>query len=162
MSVRSSRPNKALQRTATPLCSYAARSVQPQTMKNHIAVLIASLTAVTSTFAASYSTEATITPLKDKTQYEAVVRVSQLVERDGKLAEELIAQPKITFLPGSPASLYSGLQPSNPNYQNEDNVSVDVSWPTAGEGGFALCTVTVKRGDKVVSKSKMKVKVDDK
>jgi hypothetical protein len=54
------------------------------------------------------------------------------------------------------------LQPSNPNYQNEDNVSVDVSWPVAGEGGFALCTVTVKRGDKVVSKSRMKVQVDNK
>ena len=131
-------------------------------MKNHIAILVASLTAVTSTFAAFYSTEATITQLKDKTQYEAVVRVSKLVERDGQFEEEWIAQPKVTFLPGWPASLYSGLQPSNPNYKNEDNVSVDVSWPTAPEDGFALFTVIVKRGDKVVSKSKMKVKVDDK
>jgi hypothetical protein len=130
-------------------------------MKKHIALLVAVLTAVSSAFAASYSTEATITPLTAKGQYEVVVRVSQLIERDGKVTEELVSQPKVLAGLGVPASLYSGLQPSHADYQKEDNVSVDVSWPEAGKSGLAFCTVTVKRGDKVVSKSKLQVRVED-
>jgi len=57
-----------------------------------------------------------MTRQKDKGTYEVVVRVSQLVERDGKVTEELISQPKITSSPGAPASLYLGLQPPNPDY----------------------------------------------
>jgi len=116
---------------------------------------------IRSGFRASYSTEATIAPMKSKGRCEVVVRVSQLVERDGKLTEELISQPKIRTGFGVPASLYSGLQPAQPNYQNEDNVSVDVSWPEAGKNGLAYCTVMIKRGDIVVSKSKLQVRVED-
>jgi hypothetical protein len=124
--------------------------------------LLASFTAVGSAFAASYSTEATMTPTKAKNQCEVVVRVSQLVEQDGKLKEELISAPRILTNFGTPASLYAGLQPSNADYQKEDNVSVDVAWPEAGKGGLAVCTVTIKRGDKIVSKSKLQVMVEDK
>src|SRR6185503_1207825 len=133
------------------------------TMKTFITILVAAACAVASTsFAATYSTEATMTRLKDKGTYEVVVRVSQLVERDGKIAEELISQPKITSSPGVPASLYSGLQPPNPEYTKVENVSVDVSWPEVGKKDHAVCTITVKLGDKIVSKTKMKVTVEEK
>jgi hypothetical protein len=141
---------------------YSIRSVRPKTMKKHIALFVASLTAVTSVVAASYSTEATMTPQKDKSVYEVIVRVSHLVEKDGKVTEELIARPKVSGPLGVPASMYSGLQPTQADYQKEDNVTVDVSWPKAGQSGVAFCTVTVKRGDRVVSKSKLQVTVEDK
>ncbi len=131
-------------------------------MKKLITILVAAASAVASAAAANYSTEATITRQKDKGTYEVVVRVSQLVERDGRTIEELIEQPKITSSPGVPASLYSGLQPPNPDYTKKENVSVDVSWPEVGKRDFAICTVTVKLGDKIVSKTKTKVMVEDK
>jgi hypothetical protein len=131
-------------------------------MKKHIAVLVASLTALTSALAASYSTEAIITQQKDKGRYLVDVRVLQLVEHDGQLTEQLVARPRIDSAPGIPATLYQGPQPSQPNYQTEENVTVDVSWPEAGQSGFAICSITVKLGDKVVSKSKLKMEVDNK
>ena len=132
-------------------------------MKRIIALLLAAACAVVPTaVAATYSTETTVTRQKDKERFLVEVRVSQLMERDGKLTEQLIARPRIDSAPGVPASLYSGLQPSHPNYQNEENVSVDVSWPETGQSGFAICSVTVKLGDKVVSKSKMKFDVTGK
>jgi len=85
-----------------------------------------------------------------------------LIERDGKLVEELMTQPKIQSAPGVPASTYVGLGPSHANYANEENVTVEASWPEAGKSGFAVCSITVKLGDKVVSKSKLQIKVDDK
>jgi hypothetical protein len=131
-------------------------------MNKHIALLVITLSAVATTaFAASYSTEATMTRQKDKNTYTVTVRVSRLVEQDGELTEQLIAKPKITSSPGGPASMYQGLQPPNPDYQKQENVSVDVSWPEVGKSGFALCTVTVKLGDKIVSKSKLQVAVDE-
>jgi orotate phosphoribosyltransferase-like protein len=57
--------------------------------------------------------------------------------------------------------MYFGLQKPDPNFQKEENVSVDVAWPEAGKSGFALCTVTVKLGDQTVSKSKLQVIVDE-
>ena len=103
-----------------------------------------------------------MTRQKDKGTYEVVVRVSQLVERDGKVTEELISQPKISASPGAPGSLYVGLQPPDPDFKRKENVSVDVSWPEVGKTDFAVCTITVKLGDKIVSKSKMKVTVEEK
>ena len=102
-------------------------------MKKHIALLIASFTGVTSVIGASYSTEATMAPQKDKGTYDVVVRVSQLVEQDGKVTEELIARPQISGPLGVPASIYAGLQPTQADYQKEDNVTVDVSWPKTGQ-----------------------------
>ena len=132
-------------------------------MKKLITILVAiACTVAGTTSAASYSTEATMTRQKDKGTYEVVVRVSQLVERYRKVTEELISQPKITSSPGVPASLYSGLQPQNPDYTRKENVSVDVSWPEVGKTDFAVCTITVKLGDKIVSKTKMKVTVEEK
>jgi hypothetical protein len=106
-----------------------------------------------------YSTVATIAPLMDKGQYKVDVRVSRLVEQDGKFVEKLIAQPRLLSGLGCPASLYQGLQPSNPDYQKQENVSVDVSWPYPDESGVAYCTVTVKLGDKLVSKTKVELQI---
>jgi hypothetical protein len=132
-------------------------------MNQHIAFLIATLaTFANTTFAASYSTEATMTRETAKNTYTVIVRVSRLVERDGKLTEQLIARPRIISSPGGPASMYQGLQSPDPDYQKVENVSVDVAWPKIGESGFALCTVTVKLGDEIVSKSKLQVAVDEK
>jgi len=132
-------------------------------MKKLIILLVATACAAASTaVAASYSTEATMTRQKDKGTYEVVVRVSHLVERDGKIIEELIEQPKITSAPGVPASLHCGLQPSDRDYTKRENVSVDVSWPKAGKQDFAVCTVVVKLGETIVSKTKTRVTVEEK
>jgi hypothetical protein len=112
--------------------------------------------------AADYSTEATITEQKDKGTYLVEISVSRLMEQNGQVVERVIARPRISAAPGVPASLYSGPQPSQADYKTEENVSVDVSWPEAGQGGFVICSVTVKLGDRVVSKSKMKVQIEAK
>ncbi|MGA3266900.1 MAG: hypothetical protein ABSE16_08760 [Verrucomicrobiota bacterium] len=127
----------------------------------HFLTIITALAAVVSctAVAASYSTEATITPLPDKGQYQVDVRVSRLVQQDDKVAEEVIARPRIFAGLGCPASFYQGSQPANPDYLNENNVSVDVSWPYPKESGVAFCTVVVKQGDEVVSRSKFQLQV---
>ncbi|HEY3916035.1 MAG TPA: hypothetical protein VGN61_16225 [Verrucomicrobiae bacterium] len=131
-------------------------------MKNLIALLVTTACAIaTPTFAATYTTEATMTRQKDKGTYEVVVSVSQLVRKDGKVAEELIARPKITSSPGVPAGLYSGLQPSDRDYKKKENVRVEVAWPETGKKDFATCTVIVKLGDDLVSKTKMQVTVEE-
>lgn len=132
-------------------------------MKKLIAIFVVAACAVASTaVAATYSTEATMTRQKDKGTYEVIVRVSHLVERDGKVTEELIEQPKITSSPGSPASLHSGLPSSDPDFAEKENVSVDVSWPEVGKRDFAICTVVVKLGNTMVSKTKVQVTVEEK
>lgn len=129
-------------------------------MKNFLTVIIAVAVSLSYTAAAaSYSTEATIAPLPDKGQYKVEVRVSRLVNQGGKLVEELIAQPSILSGLGCPASCYQGLQPRNPDYQKQDSVSVDVSWPYPSESGVAFCAVTVKHGDEVVSKSRLQLQI---
>jgi hypothetical protein len=130
-------------------------------MKMLLTLLLATTCLATpAAFGAAYSTEATMTQKKDKGRYLVEVQVMQLVERDGQLVEQVIARPRIDSAPGVPASLYQGLQPTHPNYQKEENVTVDVSWPEAGKTGFAHCSVTVKLGDKVVAKSKLKIEVE--
>src|SRR5580658_5248713 len=94
----------------------------------------------TTSMAATYSTEATMTKQKDKGTYLVDVCVSQLIERGGKLTEQVIARPRITSAPGVPAGLYCGLQPNQPNYKKEENIRLDVSWPESGQSGFAICT----------------------
>jgi hypothetical protein len=131
-------------------------------MKKMLAILIGTVCAVSSAVAANYSTEATMTRQRGKGTYEVVVRLSHLVERKGEVREELIDQPKLTSSPGVPASLYSGRQPSDPDFRKTENVSVEVSWPEAGKRDFAVCTVVVKLGDKIVSKTKSRVAVEEK
>jgi len=129
-------------------------------MKKLILILVTAACAVANTaLAAPYSTEATMTRQKDKGTYEVVVSVSQMVKNGDKVTEELIARPKIISAPGVPATLYSGLQPSDRNYKKKENVSVNVSWPEGGKRDFAVCTVVVKLGDELVSKTKMQVTV---
>ncbi len=60
---------------------------------------------------------------------------------------------------GCPASLYQGLARTNPGYQNEDNVSVDVSWPYPEESGVAFCTIVVKHGDQVAARSRLQLHI---
>ena len=43
--------------------------------------------------------------------------------------------------------------------KEKEDITVDVSWPEPGQTGFAICNIVVKRGDKVVSKSRLKVQV---
>ncbi len=129
-------------------------------MKHYLALIIAAAAALSlGADAASYSTEATITPLPDSGQYQVDVRVSRLVQQDGKAVEELIAKPRLLSGMGCAASLYQGLAPTNPGYQNEDNVSVDVSWPYPDESGVAYCTVVVSHGDEVVARSKLQLQI---
>jgi hypothetical protein len=129
-------------------------------MKSFLTLIVAVAVVLSYTAAAaSYSTEATITPLANKGQYKVDVRVSRLVEQDGKLVEKLISQPKILSGLGCAASFYQGLQPTDPDYQKKESVSVDVSWPYPSESGMGLCTVIVKLGDDVVSESKVEVQI---
>ena len=60
----------------------------------------------------------------------------------------------------NPASVYQGPEPGQPNYQQEENVTLAVSWPEDGKSGFAVCSITIKRGEKIVSRSKIKIRVD--
>ena len=110
--------------------------------------------------AATYSTDATVSLQKDEGTLNVDVRVSRLLEQDGKPSEQLVAAPKIKTAPGVPATLYTGLQPTDPNYASQENVTVDVSWPYPNESGTAFCAVTIKRGDEVVSKAKLQLKIE--
>jgi hypothetical protein len=131
-------------------------------MTKRITVLVATacMAAFTS-FAANYSTEATMTRQKYKGTYEVVVSVSRLLEHDGKTTEQLIDRPKITSAPGVPATLQCGMQPTDADYKKKENITVDVSWPQSGKQDFAVCTVVIKLGDKIVSKTKTRVTVDE-
>jgi hypothetical protein len=132
-------------------------------MKNFLIIIIGAAVVLSYTaFAASYSTEATITPLMDKGEYKVDVRISRLVEQDGKLVENLISEPRIRSGLGCAASYYQGLQPTNPDYQKQENFSIDVSWPYPNESGVAFCTIVVKQGDKVVSKSRLQLQITGK
>lgn len=111
-------------------------------------------------FAATYSTEATMSLHKEEGKLNVDVRVWRLVDQDGKLVEQLVSAPRVKTAPGLPASLYTGLQPADPDYANKENVSVDVSWPYPDESGTAFCAVTIKRGNEVVSKSKLQLKIE--
>src|SRR5207249_8516696 len=113
-------------------------------------LLVSVCLAVSRGSAASYSTDATLSLQKEEGILNVDVRVSRLVEQDGGSAEQLVAAPKIKTAPGVPATLYTGLQPTDPNYAKEENVSVDVSWPYPNETGTAFCVVTIKRGSQIV------------
>lgn len=110
-----------------------------------------------SAYAANYSTEATITRQKDKGIYLVEVYIWRLVERNGKTEEELISHPRLQSSPGVPATLSSRI----PHTKGEQ-VNVDVLWPASGKEDFAVCTIIVKEGDKVVLKNKTRVSVDEK
>jgi len=110
--------------------------------------------------AGNYSTEATMSLQKDQGTVSVVVRVSRLLEQDGKLVEQLVTEPRIQTGPGVPASLYTGAQPSDPDYASRENVAVDVSWPYPNESGTAFCAVTIKRGSEVMSKSRLQLKIE--
>jgi hypothetical protein len=141
---------------------FAPTRVSQSVMSKLIAFFVAAAcTVACTTIAAGYSTEATMTRLKEKGSYEVIVRVSHLVEQDGKVVEKLFQRPRIMSSPGVPASLYCGPQPSDEDYMKRENVSVDVSWPEFGKQDFAVCAVVIKLGDKIVSKTKTRVSVEE-
>src|ERR1700679_4296537 len=98
-------------------------------MQNIKPLILAICTIAITASAVPYSIDATITPQKNKSQYQVVVHVSKLIEQNGKLIEKLICTPKVTSGFGGAASLYQGLTPNNPDYSNQENVSVDVFYP---------------------------------
>lgn len=130
-------------------------------MQNFIVIFMAAaLGAAPVTIAATYSTDATMSLQKEEGIYNVVVRVSELIAQDGKVTERLITEPRIQSTPGAPASFYAGVSPGDPDYSREENVAVDVSWPYPNESGIASCVVIVRRGDNIVSKSKLQLKVE--
>jgi hypothetical protein len=122
--------------------------------------LAAALGTARVTIAASYSTEATMSLQKDEGTYLVEVKISELTEKNGKVTERLISRPRLLSSPGVPATLYTGAEPKNPDYAKEENITVDVSWPYPNESGTAFCSVTVKRGDSILTKSRMQLKID--
>jgi hypothetical protein len=122
--------------------------------------LAAALGTARVTVAAGYSTEATMSLQKNEGTYLVEVKISELTEKNGKVSERLISQPRLQSSPGVPATLYTGAEPKNPDYTKEENVTVDVSWPYPNESGTAFCSVTLKRGDSILSKSRMQLKID--
>jgi hypothetical protein len=132
-------------------------------MKTLISVVIAGAVMVISCNAADlYSMEATVTLHKEAKQYEAAARVYRLVDRKEGQAEELVTQPRVLSAVGSPGSFYVGPDRSSLSYRKLENVSMDVAWPSEGQTGFAVCTIVVRRGDRVLAKSKMQVAIDQK
>ena len=110
--------------------------------------------------AASYSTEATMSLQKDEGTYLVEVKISELTEKNGQVAERVISRPRLLSSPGVPATLHQGMSTNDPGYTNDENVTVDVSWPYPNESGTAFCSVTLKRGDSILTKSKMQLKID--
>jgi len=131
-------------------------------MKKHFGLLFALFAIASSSAAASYSTEVTMAPQKEKNEYEISVAITELLTQDGKVTEKLLGQPRLRSPFGSPASMHIGPEPASEQFQKEDNITVDVTWPKAGETGVAICIVTIKRGDKLVSKSTMKLAIEGK
>ncbi len=122
--------------------------------------LAAALGSAPIAIAATYSTDATMSLQKDAGTYLVEVRICELTEKNGKVTERIISQPRLLSAPGVPATLYSGAQPGKSGYAKTENVTVDVSWPYPNESGTAFCSVTIRRGDSIVSKSRMQLKID--
>src|SRR5579862_1254342 len=122
--------------------------------------LAAALGSAPIAIAATYSTDATMSLQKDAGTYLVEVRICELTEKNGKVTERIISQPRLLSAPGVPATLYSGAQPGKSGYAKTENVTVDVSWPYPNESGTAFCSITVKRGDSILSKSRMQLKID--
>jgi hypothetical protein len=127
--------------------------------QHHLFIIVAVVLLSQAAIAVPYLTEATMTTLPEEGQYQVDVRISRLIQQDGKQVEEVVARPKILSSVGCPASFYQGPQPTDPHYWNKDNVRVDVSWPYPKESGVASCTVTVKQGDDLMSESKLQLKI---
>ncbi|MDB6155610.1 MAG: hypothetical protein JWL90_4063 [Chthoniobacteraceae bacterium] len=128
-------------------------------MNKLITILVAFAFASTA-MAASYSTKATMTREEHSGgRYAVAVRVSKLVARDGKVMERVICLPRIICSPGVPAFISSG-QAVNP-YTGKESVRIDISWPKTVRPDFAVCTVAIKLGDTIVSKTKTKMAVEE-
>jgi len=108
----------------------------------------------------TYSTDATIAYEKSEGIIRVEVRVAKLLNQDGEVTKEFISSPKVQTSPGVKASAKVGLQPGHPEYEQKENVNVDVSWPYPNESGTAICAVTIHRGDTIVSKSRFQLKIE--
>jgi hypothetical protein len=130
-------------------------------MKRLFQLLLATALAAAPTVVAdSYTTDANMSPQKDEGTIDVRDRISRLLNQDGRASQELIAEPRIRSSPGVPGSLYVGLQPAHPDFAVKENFSVDMSWPYPMETGTAFCSVTIKRGDTIVSKSRLQLQIE--
>lgn len=103
-----------------------------------------------------YLTEVTITPDKEKSQYQVEVRVTPLAPEQGRFGwTPMTNSIRITAPLGQPASGFSGA--TGPGQQG---MTAEMFCPKPGEGDFAFCTVTVNRGSKVVSAAKFRFRVE--
>ena len=124
-------------------------------MRTLIAVVFATICAVASGAGPlPFSTDSTIKASGEPGSYELAVRISNYVKRHGKFEEETIEWPKMKFSRGVPASLRCGL---GPKYPKNGVVDIEVSWPEAETVGWAVCTITFRFGDQVVSKSRIQI-----
>jgi len=130
-------------------------------MKQLVACLFAAVCAATTVTAQSYSTVATMKHITGTDHYVVDAVISQLVDQDGRQVEKVISRPSVQTSAGLPASLYVGPTEKDATYQTEDNINMDVMWPKPGEDGMATCSVVVKRGDKITSKIKFQLQVED-
>ncbi len=124
-------------------------------MRTLLAILLAAICIVDSGAGpASFSTDTTIKASGEAGNYELAVRISHFVKSHGKSEEETIEWPKLKFSRGVPASLRCGL---GPKYPKNGAVDIEVSWPEADTLGRAVCMITFRFGEQVVSRSRIEI-----
>jgi hypothetical protein len=103
-----------------------------------------------------FSTEASITQLKDPAMYQVDARVSEVKVVRGLTQEHLIAAPRVTTQCGTPVTINE--------FWLDRVVEVNVSWPDLSQRLQALCTVTLKSRnrtkDLIFSQAKFKLNLN--
>jgi hypothetical protein len=115
----------------------------------------------------TYFTKATlIRKQKDSPEGLLLVRIARLNEQDGKVTDKIVSLPVLELEPGVPVtpiqpgwSAMSGSK-SGGMHGAEEHVEVEVAWE--GEhNDEPVCTVTVRLEERIVSKTKLALKVKD-
>jgi hypothetical protein len=129
-------------------------------MKSLFAVTVAAAISIGSVCAYdAYSMDAAITLNKETKEYQVFAKVLKVGDGKKKDSEEIVARPRIVSARGVPASFYVGPAATDRAYRKSENISMEVSWP---EDSTATCTITVKRGDKLLARSKTQLNLQDK
>jgi hypothetical protein len=102
----------------------------------------------------SFSTDTTVRARGEAGSYELAVRISHFVKRHGKFEEQTIEWPKLKFSRGVPASLRCGL---GPGYPKNGAVDIEISWPEVDAVGSAVCTISFRCGEQVMSRSRIEI-----
>jgi hypothetical protein len=107
---------------------------------------------------------------KEGGSYELRVQVSRLTEQHGKVTEKIISRPRLKIVPGVPSPVPEWLNLpyySGPMYfsgstrgAEEERVTVNIAWE-GEQSDVAVCTVTVWLREKIVSRTKMKVRAKE-